>query len=169
MFRLTVLATSLLISSAALAQSESAFSSLEERMTGREFSEAGLDKLTPEELGRLNLWIRQRSVAEYEFEGNSFERDSQPRELPSQPGERTPIDKMAREAFQTRILGPFNGSDGNGRFTLENGMVWEQTDGKAFYVRETSDPQVTIKPGLFGSWRMTVEGYNGAVRVKRIR
>ena len=39
------------------------FSTLEEQMTGKEFTGAGLEKLTQEELDALNDWIRRHSVA----------------------------------------------------------------------------------------------------------
>ena len=39
------------------------FSSLEEQMSGKEFTATGLNKLTPEELDALNGWIRSHSVA----------------------------------------------------------------------------------------------------------
>ena len=39
------------------------FSSLEEQMTGKEFSAAGLDKLSQQELELLNNWLRSHSVA----------------------------------------------------------------------------------------------------------
>ncbi|MDT8437658.1 MAG: hypothetical protein RQ729_01460 [Wenzhouxiangellaceae bacterium] len=161
-----------LLASLALAQGGTGFSSLEERMTGREFTESGLHKLSPEELATLNRWIRLRSLAENEVPTDALSDAGGPAAagvLPDRPGELPPVDKMAREPFQTRVVGRFNGSDGKARFKLENGMVWEQTDGKAFYVAEVENPMVTIKPGLLGSWRLTVEGYNGAVRVKRIR
>ena len=35
-------------------------------MTGKEFSETGLSKLTPEELAALNQWLRSHSVATLE-------------------------------------------------------------------------------------------------------
>src|SRR5688572_3488323 len=40
------------------------FSSLEERMSAKEFHEAGLDKLSPEELARLNAWLAGRMQAQ---------------------------------------------------------------------------------------------------------
>lgn len=167
----------LLACTGAWAQSGPGFSSLEERMTQREFEETGLHKLSSEELAALNRWIRQRSLATIPLE----ERDPAPSTissppgqdqaaagLPSQPREVTPLERMAREPFQTRILGRFNGSDGSARFRLENGMVWEQIDGEAFYVPEVENPVVTIKPAALGSWRLTVEGSNRAVRVRRV-
>ena len=48
------------------AQAADSFSTLEERMTGKEFKETGLGKLTDEELSALNDWIRRRSVATLE-------------------------------------------------------------------------------------------------------
>ncbi|MFU8831128.1 MAG: hypothetical protein ACNA7J_03120 [Wenzhouxiangella sp.] len=135
-------------------------------MTGREFTQAGLHKLTPEELASLSRWFRQCSLAEYDHQLDDGENQS----LPSQPGPRPPgIDNMASEAFQSRMVGAFSGSDGNAIFRLENGMIWQQTDGRSFFVPEVENPPVTIKPGALGSWRLTVEGHNRAIRVKRIR
>ena len=58
---LTLAACALLASGAALAQQ--GFSTIEERMTGKEFTETGLTKLSPEELDALNEWLRSHSVA----------------------------------------------------------------------------------------------------------
>lgn len=147
------------------AQADLEFSSLEERMTGQEFRDSGLHKLTPEELASLNRWIRARSLAEYEgpVEGNA---DSGG--LPSQPGELPPVDRMAREQFQSRIVGEFSGWSGNTLFELENGMVWKQSENDRFRMQPVENPRVTITPGILGSWRLSVEGHNRAVRVERI-
>ena len=51
--------TLVLLAFAAGSASAQEFSSLEERMSAKEFKEAGLDKLTPEELARLNAWLGQ--------------------------------------------------------------------------------------------------------------
>jgi len=157
-----VLVSGLLVCSSLLqAQSEQAFSSLEERMSGSEFNRAGLHKLSPEELAALNRWIRERSVAQYDG-------PTEDSSLPSQPGEAPPIDRMAREEFQSRIVGEFSGWSGNTVFRLENGMVWRQDESDRFRLQPVDSPMVTIKPGLFGAWRLTVEGHNRAVRVERI-
>lgn len=42
------------------------FSTLEERMSGKEFKETGLGKLTEAELSALNDWLRRHSVATLE-------------------------------------------------------------------------------------------------------
>lgn len=147
------------------AQSDKPFSSLEERMTGREFSETGLHKLSPEELAALNRWIRERSVAEH---GGPRPGSADSAGLPDRPGEVPDIERMAREQFQSRIVGEFSGWSGNTRFKLENGMVWKQDERDRFRIQPVENPMATITPGLFGSWRLSIEGHNRAVRVERI-
>lgn len=160
-----ILVSSLLVFSQLLsAQPEQPFSSLEERMTGSEFTETGLHKLDPEELAALNRWLRERSIAKYEGPSEGGSAPS----LPSQPGEAPPIDRMAREKFQSRIVGEFSGWSGNTEFRLENGMVWKQDESDRFRLQPMDSPTVTITPGLFGGWRLSVEGHNRTVRVERI-
>lgn len=147
------------------AQSDPQFSSLEERMTGREFNQTGLHKLNRDELAALNRWIRERSLAENEAASQGSDNRSG---LPDRPGELPEIERMAREKFQARIVGEFSGWTGDTEFELENGMVWRQDERDTFYIPPVENPTVTITPGLLGSWRLSVEGYNKAVRVERI-
>lgn len=162
--RLVLVSGLLVFSSLLSAQSEQPFSSLEERMTGSEFTRTGLHKLSPEELAALNRWIRERSIARYEGPAESGSDG-----LPGQPGEAPAIDRMAREKFQSRLVGEFSGWSGNTVFRLENGMVWRQDERDTLRLQPVDSPMVTIKPGLFGSWRLSVEGHNRAVRVERIK
>ena len=53
----------ILLLSASPALAQEAFSTLEEQMTGKEFMDSGLNKLTPEELAVLNDWLQAHSVA----------------------------------------------------------------------------------------------------------
>ena len=159
--RLVLVPAMVILSSMLSAQSEQTFSSLEERMTGREFTETGLHKLSPEELSELNRWIRERSVAEYE--------DPAEGALPGQPDETPSIDRMAREPFQSRVTGKFSGWTGDTEFELENGMVWRQVDNTTFYIPPVENALVTIRPGIMSSWVLSVEGYNSKTRVERIR
>lgn len=154
------LAASPFAATKAPAQDVEGFSSLEERMTGKEFTEAGLDKLTPEELAALNRWIRQRSVADYRYEG--------PAEGAESDGP-VPIDRMPNERIDSRIVGTFEGWTGDTEFVLENGMVWEQTGNDRYRMRVMENPEVTIRPGLLGGWELQVEGYNVRTKVRRIR
>ncbi|MDT8408750.1 MAG: hypothetical protein RQ741_04045 [Wenzhouxiangellaceae bacterium] len=145
------------------AQPAESFSSLEERMTGAEFRNTGLEKLSAAELAALNRWIRQRSLAESDTPVGGSE------SLPDRPSELPAINAMAREPFQTRIVGAFNGWTGDTEFELENGMRWRQADDTKFFIGEIENPVVTIKPSFMSSWRLSVEGYNSTVTVERIR
>lgn len=143
------------------------FSSLEEQMTGTEFAAAGLDKLTPHELEALNRWIRSHSLATLATPATAAapaapaQIGADRRGFPDHDGERTPI--------TSRIMGKFSGWDGQGIFRLENGMIWEQTDKDKFYIREVENPVAVIEPGMFGSWRLHIEGHDSKCRVKRIQ
>lgn len=139
------------------------FSSLEERMTGEEFNAAGLHKLDAEELAALNRWIRQHSL------GTEEPTAQQSQGLPDRPGELPPIDRMARQAFQSRIVGEFSGWTGDTRFELENGMVWQQSERDRYRVEPVLNPVVTIEPGFGGSWTLSVEGHNRGIRVERVK
>lgn len=52
--------------------------------------------------------------------------------------------------------------------TLASGQQWYQVESKPYRMR--SGMEVRIYPGLFnGAWRMSAEGLNGYVQVKRIK
>lgn len=148
------------------------FSSLEEQMTGKEYTAAGLDKLTPEELAALNNWIRRHSVATLDQPkpGSSAAAAIGDTDTEDTRGFKNKSDDDEdRTVIKSRIVGSFSGWDGNAVFKLENGMIWEQDDKDKFYIREVQNPEVTIKPGLFGSWHLTVEGYGSRCRVERVQ
>ncbi len=79
--------------------------------------------------------------------------------------------KRIAESIQhivTRYDGDFTGWSGKTLFRLENGQVWKQAqNGRVSY--RASRPEITIKRGALGSFRMAVEGLNRTVRVERIK
>ena len=150
------------------------FSTLEEQMTGKEFSAAGLDKLTAQELEALNQWIRSRSLATLAGPAQAAPAAAPAAAATQEPtgdqrGFRTEKEKEDRSPITSRIVGKFSGWDGESVFKLENGMIWEQADNDKFYIREVENPVAIIEPGIFGTWRMHIEGYNSECRVKRIQ
>ncbi len=132
------------------------FSTLEERMSGKEFRETGLEKLTPEELAALNAWLQT------EISGVVSSA------VPPQPPDRTGFREAQGNAFVTSVVGEFTGWKKGTRLTLENGQVWEVVDPDYFSV-SLQNPTVRIRPGALGAWFVSVEGYNSQTRVKRIR
>jgi hypothetical protein len=145
------------------------FSSLEEQMSGKEFSAAGLEKLTPEELGALNNWIRRHSVATLPQAGG-FDSSATAGGGGDQRGfENQGTGEVERSTIKSRLIGSFSGWDGNAIFTLENGMIWEQVDKDKSYIPEVQNPEVTIEPGRFKRWRLSIDGYNAECKVVRVQ
>ena len=145
------------------------FSSLEEQMTGKEYTATGLNKLTPEELDALNNWIRGHSLATLDQpRGGSYVA------TPGDGGDTRGFEdkeeaKMDRSVITSSIKGSFTGWDGSTVFELENGMIWEQVDKDTFYIREVENPEVTINPSAFHTWRLSAVGYGSECRVERIQ
>jgi hypothetical protein len=134
------------------------FTGLQQNMTPQEFQDAGLNKLTPDELAALNAWLtskmkqREAAVATApRVERGGF----------LQPGDSGPV--------QSRILGEFHGWRGHTHFALENGQVWVQADDSELEGVNITDPEVTITEGLMGDWKLKVKGYNSFVKVKRVK
>jgi hypothetical protein len=142
------------------------FSSVEEQMTGKEFSAAGLDQLSQTELDSLNEWIRRHSLATLA----STNSDTKAAEtVEDNGGSKTKNDDEERSTITSTIVGKFTGWDGQTTFKLDNGMIWAQADKDKFHTKEIKNPTVTIEPGMFGSWRLSVADFDENCKVKRIQ
>lgn len=150
------------------------FSTVEERMSGKEFKATGLGKLTDAELAELNDWLRRHSVATLE---NVSARASSSaavagatkdlRGFENQP-KVDPNGNDSKEIHST-IVGTFSGWNGKGSiFKLTNGMIWQATENDTFSTEATENAQITIHKGFMGNWRLSMDGHGSAVRVKRI-
>ncbi len=167
MKKIPVLFCLLLCSISVLAQK--GFSSVEERMTGQEFTASGLHKLSDEELAALNSWLRNHSVATLEntaarsggSAGADYDAFADRRGF---EGSHTDTNTIV-----SRLVGDFDGWDGDTIFTLENGMIWKQNETDTLSTRTLVNPVVTIKSGFFDTWRLSVEDYNKSLKVVRIQ
>ncbi len=151
----TCLTLTLLLAIAAGANAQSPAPTLEERMSQAEFQAAGLDKLSADELARLNAWLAAHggSVRYVNSAGApAFDTDQ---------GERTTI--------ESAIDGTFLGWNGQTTFKLKNGQEWAQSESGHYNAGKYNSPNVRIKPMILGSWLMVVEGCGCSVRVRRIR
>ncbi|SRR5579883_125368 len=129
------------------------FSSLEERMSAADFKAAGLDKLTPDELRYLDGWLQAH----------------QQTRLVNSSGKPVFYADNERKEFETHLVGTFSGWSGSTQFTLNNGQVWRQAESGAYSCPTITNPKVTIKPMILGSWLMYVQGCNDSVRVERVK
>lgn len=130
---------------------------LEERMSSEEFQAAGLDRLSPEQLEYLNRWLGSKGVESAAVPIRK--RDGKVEYYP---------DDSARETVESRIAGTFSGWRGNTTVTLENGQKWQQAESGVHGNVKLSNPAVTVKPMMMGSWLMVIKGCNCSVRVKRV-
>lgn len=162
----------LIISIQATAFAASGFSTLQERMSGQEFKESGLDKLTDTELGTLNEWLRRHSVATLENTGALTAAGG---EASGPKGDmrgfaNQPKDDSLGKVINATIEGTFNGWVGKGTlFKLTNGMVWQQDEKDSFSVEPVENAQVTIEKSLFRNWHLSVAGHHKKVQVVRIQ
>lgn len=142
---------------------------IEQAMGAEEFKAAGLDKLSAEELARLNAWLDRR--VQQEASAAVAAATEQARE----EGRREVVEKNrgffdfgSQEPIVASIVGEFSGFGRGKRYRLDNGQVWEQTDTAQLAGVRRTNPEVRIRPGLLGVWWMRIDGYNTQAKVQRV-
>ena len=123
---------------------------LEDEMSPAEFERAGLDKLSAAELDYLNTYLGRIAKESVSPEPEALRQAARP----GQP-------------IKSRIRGEFKGWDGQTRFVLENGQIWQQRVAGT-YRHRASNPPVTIAKGRFGHY-LTLDASGRRVGVKRVR
>lgn len=140
---------------------EPEFSSLQEKMSGRDFERSGLDKLSESELEYLNEWLREQGLLAAQA----------PAPAPAQSGGENRVGFVPtspeRYTIESSIVGEFRGWSGRTRFKLANGQVWQQVGGGQVHYRADS-PAVRIEPKALGSWKLFVDGLGRGVKVRRV-
>jgi hypothetical protein len=135
----TVLCFSLGCLPALFAQDESA--GIEQAMTPEEFKAAGLEKLTPQELAKLNAWLqgyREKAV-------KTAEKKAAARE-----------ERAKLSLIVSRIDGVWNGVVPGEVIQLEDGSKWKLANKDEHYGGHADHPGVAVyKAGFFG-WKMRV-------------
>ena len=116
---------------------------IQQIMTPEEFKAAGLSKLSPDELAKLNAWLQgYRQVTEQAAEKKASAR-----------AERTKLDVLV-----SRVDGTFNGLTGRTLIRLEDGTVWKQANADDRYRPKVTDhPGAAVIHGIFG-YKMHIEG-----------
>lgn len=113
--------------------------SIQQMMTPQEFKAAGLNKLSPEELQKLDAWLQgYRESAEKKATARA---------------ERTKLDLLV-----SRVDGSFDGLTGRTVIRLEDGTVWKQANADDRYRSKVTDhPAAAVIHGVFG-YKMQIEG-----------
>jgi hypothetical protein len=117
--------------------------SVKEMMSADEFKAAGLNKLSADELQKLDAWLQgYRQVTEQAAEKKATARAS-----------RTKMDLIV-----SRVDGSFQGLTGRTIIRLEDGTVWKQANADDRYrSRVTDHPAAAVIHGVFG-YKMRLEG-----------
>jgi hypothetical protein len=112
---------------------------IQQMMTPEEFKAAGLNKLSPEELQKLDAWLQGYR--------ESTEKKATAR------ASRTKLDLLV-----SRVDGSFDGLTGRTVIRLEDGTVWKQANADdRFRPKVTDHPAAVVIHGVFG-YKMQIEG-----------
>ena len=137
--------------------------------TAKQSTRAKKSSRVRKRLGR-NKDQQQEQASDQSTAGDEQESSVSGNETQSGFGDETiPNTDSDPEAGQitSRIIGEFKGWNGETVFELENGQVWQQSSNGLLIVRLTN-PKVTIKKARF-AYKLSVEGYNSSVSVRKIR
>jgi len=112
---------------------------IQQMMSAEEFRAAGLNKLSPDELQKLDAWLQgYRQTAEKKATSRA---------------ERTKLDLIA-----SRVDGSFGGLNGRTIIRLEDGTAWKQANADdRFHARVTDHPGAAVVHTIFG-YKMRIEG-----------
>ena len=119
---------------------------IQQMMTPEEFKAAGLGKLSPDELAKLNAWLQgYRQVTEQAAEKKATSR--------AEKTARTKLDVLV-----SRVDGTLPALTGRTIIRLEDGTVWKQANADDRYRPKNPDhPTAAVIHGTFG-YKMQVEG-----------
>ena len=120
--------------------------SIKEVMSPEEFKAAGLNKLSADELQKLDAWLQgYRQVTEQAAEKKATAKASAESHA-----------KM--DLLVSRVDGSFQGLTGRTVIRLEDGTVWKQANADDRYRSKVTDhPAAAVIHGVFG-YKMRIEG-----------
>jgi len=124
-------------------------STLEERMSYKDFTRLGLDKLSQDQLRGLNDWFNAHGLSCPPAAATG-----------ANPTGAAPATAAAAPPGRTtsRLVGDFTGWEKGTVLTLANGQRWEIRDDEPLVASHEPSPEVTVEKGLFG-WRLSVAGH----------
>jgi len=131
-------------------------SSLEERMSYKDFKSFGLDKLSPEQLKGLSEWIK--------LHGGACPPGVAPAVGSAAPAA-APAPAGSKDKYSARLVGEFKGWEKGTIIHLADGTAWEVRDDEPFIAHAASSPMITVEKSLIAGWRLSVAGYNEVARV----
>jgi hypothetical protein len=136
----------LILAESAHAAREEISGGIQQMMTPAEFKAAGLNKLSPDELQKLDAWLQgYRQVAEEKAEKKATARAEK-------------VEHAKMDLIVSRVDGSFYGLTGRTLIRLEDGTVWKQANADDRYRSTvTNRPGAAVMHGVFG-YKMRIEG-----------
>ena len=126
---------------------EDSGASIQQMMTPEEFKAAGLDKLSSEELQKLDAWLQGYRQTTEKKAGEIAEKKA---------SERTAKTKL--DMLVSRVDGSFEGLKGRTVIKLEDGTAWKQANAEdRFRPTVTDHPGAVVSHTVFG-YKMRIEG-----------
>ena len=164
---------------------EPGFPGIEALMSRAERAAAGIDKLSPAELDALNRWMRSYLgeaspvpvVESVPAPPAPVSTAAAPVAVPAPaaPVAVTPPPRQEYgapppdfEPYTSRIKGEFSGWDGNTRFYLENGDIYEQRRPGRWRI-SLMNPEVRITRNFLGAFDMEVISEGRSMGVRRLK
>lgn len=165
----------LMISSIAVAASNTSGFDLLKTMSVADFRATGLDKLSDAQIRSLGDWFAnyerqhgsncgQATLARPAATAIQAAVVASPATAPA-----SMVSVPASETIISHLSGTFTGWSGDTEFKLENGQIWEQSDDSILSIAAIQNPQITITKGVFNAYYLSVNGVIGSVRVRLVK
>lgn len=140
-------------------------------VAAEDFAAAGLGKLSPEELARLDALVQQfkagpkraSTAAVAAGPKTATEPRTSSRAITVAPGT-----EVRYASVESRIAGEFRGWQSNTILRLENGQRWKVLPGQNYSGPAVNSPAARIVPGMLGTFWLTVEGVKVRVKVEPV-
>jgi hypothetical protein len=138
---------------------------IEQRLTPAQMHETGLDRLSVQELNRLNDILANEDSAG-RVDAAAVERRADAGRHGADRGAGGYIG-MDAERISTRIEGRVEGWEPGTEFHLANGQTWKVLKGSMKLRKPKQDPEVVLVPGVMGRWFLQVDEDAPKARVYR--
>lgn len=168
----TSLLTLLLCLSAAVGSAQTTFPGLKAVLSAAEWKRAGLDRLTPDEIGVIDAaLIRQQAGTNARMQEEIAKvRTTTPAAAPANPGLMSRFGLPLFDEGEWRTMPPLRAKvtkwEGGNRFRLDNGQVWEGNEPITY---DLPGKEIEIQARPHGQFALVVDGVNTTLRVMRLR
>jgi hypothetical protein len=165
------LLAAVLLFTASLAAAQTTFPGLKAVLSAAEWKRAGLDRLSPDEIGVIDAaLIRNQAGATAQLQTELSKARTAAAAPAVNPGLMQRFGLPLFDEGDWRTMPPLRAKvvkwEGGNRFRLDNGQVWEGSD-PITYDLPGKDIEIQARP--HGQFALVVDGVNTTLRVMRLR